>query len=51
LASIRGPVEVWLNRIQAAMRASLRHYVMEAVIAYEEKQREQVGAVFIFHEY
>nr|NP_001262793.1 dynein heavy chain at 93AB, isoform C [Drosophila melanogaster]AGB96173.1 dynein heavy chain at 93AB, isoform C [Drosophila melanogaster] len=41
LASIRGPVEVWLNRIQAAMRASLRHYVMEAVIAYEEKQREQ----------
>jgi len=51
LASIRGPVEVWLNRIQAAMRASLRHYVMEAVIAYEEKQREQVGAGFIFHKY
>ncbi|EDW38589.1 GL12690 [Drosophila persimilis] len=41
LASIRGPVEVWLNRIQAAMRASLRHYVTEAVTAYEEKQREQ----------
>ncbi|KAL9897380.1 dynein heavy chain at 93AB [Glossina fuscipes fuscipes] len=41
LASIRGPVEVWLNRIQAAMRSSLRHYVTEAVVAYEEKQREQ----------
>ncbi|XP_067615922.1 dynein beta chain, ciliary [Eurosta solidaginis] len=41
LASIRGPVEVWLNRIQSAMRASLRHYVSEAVVAYEEKQREQ----------
>ncbi|KAM7360514.1 dynein heavy chain at 93AB isoform 2-T2 [Cochliomyia hominivorax] len=41
VANMRGPVEVWLNRIQAAMRASLRYYVSEAVVAYEEKQREQ----------
>ncbi|TMW50187.1 hypothetical protein DOY81_004746 [Sarcophaga bullata] len=41
LTNMRGPVEVWLNRIQAAMRASLRYYVAEAVVAYEEKQREQ----------
>ncbi|XP_023295612.2 dynein beta chain, ciliary isoform X2 [Lucilia cuprina] len=41
VTNMRGPVEVWLNRIQAAMRASLRFYVSEAVVAYEEKQREQ----------
>ncbi|XP_055848919.1 dynein beta chain, ciliary isoform X2 [Episyrphus balteatus] len=41
IANVRGPVEVWLNRIQDAMRASLRHYITESVVAYEEKQREQ----------
>ncbi|XP_061390860.1 dynein beta chain, ciliary isoform X1 [Musca vetustissima] len=41
VTSMRGPVEVWLNRIQAAMRVSLRHYIGDAVVAYEEKQREQ----------
>uniref|UniRef100_A0A182IVR3 Dynein beta chain, ciliary n=4 Tax=Anopheles atroparvus TaxID=41427 RepID=A0A182IVR3_ANOAO len=35
-----GAVEVWLNRVQIAMRSSLRSYIAEAVIAYEEKQRE-----------
>ncbi|XP_015596133.2 dynein beta chain, ciliary [Cephus cinctus] len=36
-----GPVEVWLNRLQNAMRATIRHYFSEAVVAYEEKPREQ----------
>lgn len=34
-------VEVWLNRIQEGMRSSLRAYMSEAVVAYEEKPREQ----------
>lgn len=34
-------VEVWLNRIQMRMRATLRHYMAEAVVSYEEKPREQ----------
>lgn len=41
MADCNGPVEVWLNRIQSAMRSSLRFYISEAVVAYEEKQREQ----------
>ncbi|KAK0086060.1 hypothetical protein PV325_003945 [Microctonus aethiopoides] len=36
-----GAVEVWLNRLQFSMRASIRHYFSEAVISYEEKPREQ----------
>lgn len=36
-----GAVEVWLNRVQTAMRSSLRFYISEAVVSYEEKQREQ----------
>ncbi|KAI4493969.1 hypothetical protein M0802_009345 [Mischocyttarus mexicanus] len=36
-----GPVEAWLNRLQLSMRVSIRHYFSEAVIAYEEKPREQ----------
>jgi len=36
-----GPVEVWLNRVQDAMRSTLRHYMSEAVVTYEEKPREQ----------
>lgn len=34
-------VEVWLNRIQERMRSSLRTYMSEAVVSYEEKPREQ----------
>ncbi|XP_024875279.1 dynein beta chain, ciliary [Temnothorax curvispinosus] len=36
-----GPVEGWLNRLQKAMRVSIRHYFSEAVVLYEEKPREQ----------
>ncbi|OXU27164.1 hypothetical protein TSAR_014516 [Trichomalopsis sarcophagae] len=36
-----GAVEVWLNRLQMAMRVSIRHYFSDAVVAYEEKPREQ----------
>ncbi|XP_075210990.1 dynein heavy chain at 93AB [Lycorma delicatula] len=36
-----GPVEVWLNRLQQAMRNSIRHYFAEAMVSYEEKPREQ----------
>ncbi|RZF49077.1 hypothetical protein LSTR_LSTR008363 [Laodelphax striatellus] len=36
-----GPVEVWLNRLQKAMRDSIRHYFAEGVVSYEEKPREQ----------
>lgn len=32
---------MWLNRLQDSMRTSLRHYFSEAVVAYEEKPREQ----------
>lgn len=39
-ADCSGAVEVWLNRIQDCMRKSLCHYIAEAVVAYEEKQRE-----------
>lgn len=30
-----------MNRIQDHMRATLRHYMSEAVVTYEEKPREQ----------
>ncbi|KAI9142914.1 dynein heavy chain and region D6 of dynein motor-domain-containing protein [Paraphysoderma sedebokerense] len=36
-----GPVEVWLNRLEATMRKSLRQLLSDAVITYEEKPREQ----------
>ncbi|XP_059610636.1 dynein beta chain, ciliary isoform X2 [Phlebotomus argentipes] len=39
-ADCAGAVEVWLNRIQECMRKSLCHYIADAVVAYEEKQRE-----------
>lgn len=35
-----GPVEIWLNKIQLRMRSTLRLYMKNAVIAYEEKPRE-----------
>ncbi|XP_067860662.1 dynein axonemal heavy chain 17-like [Heptranchias perlo] len=36
-----GQVEVWLNRLLDRMCATLRHEIAEAVMAYEEKPREQ----------
>ncbi|KAF6202116.1 hypothetical protein GE061_004514 [Apolygus lucorum] len=36
-----GPVENWLNRVQRAMKDSIRHYFAEAVTSYEEKPRDQ----------
>ncbi|KAM6897413.1 dynein axonemal heavy chain 9-like [Xenentodon cancila] len=36
-----GQVEVWLNRVLETMRSTVRHYMTEAVVAYEEKPREQ----------
>lgn len=34
-------VEVWLNRVLDAMRHTVRHEMSEAVMAYEDKPREQ----------
>uniref|UniRef100_A0A8I3RR89 Dynein axonemal heavy chain 9 n=1 Tax=Canis lupus familiaris TaxID=9615 RepID=A0A8I3RR89_CANLF len=36
-----GQVEIWLNRVLAHMRATVRHGMTEGVVAYEEKPREQ----------
>uniref|UniRef100_A0A670JUX8 Dynein axonemal heavy chain 9 n=1 Tax=Podarcis muralis TaxID=64176 RepID=A0A670JUX8_PODMU len=36
-----GQVESWLNRVLDHMRATVRHEMTEAVMAYEEKAREQ----------
>ncbi|XP_022380343.1 dynein heavy chain 9, axonemal [Enhydra lutris kenyoni] len=36
-----GQVEIWLNRVLAHMRATVRHSMTEGVVAYEEKPREQ----------
>ncbi|XP_030631579.1 dynein axonemal heavy chain 9 isoform X2 [Chanos chanos] len=36
-----GQVEVWLNRVLDTMRATVRHEMTEAVLAYEDKPREQ----------
>ncbi|XP_073516352.1 dynein axonemal heavy chain 9 isoform X1 [Phyllobates terribilis] len=36
-----GQVEMWLNRVLDSMRATVRHEMTEAVMAYEEKPREQ----------
>lgn len=35
-----GPVEIWLNKVQLNMRASLRSYMGNAVVTYEEKPRD-----------
>lgn len=37
----RPQVEVWLNRVLDRMCSTLRHEIPEAVVTYEEKQREQ----------
>uniref|UniRef100_W5L8L0 Dynein axonemal heavy chain 17 n=1 Tax=Astyanax mexicanus TaxID=7994 RepID=W5L8L0_ASTMX len=36
-----GQVEMWLNRVLDTMRATVRHEMTEAVVAYEDKPREQ----------
>ncbi|XP_076002796.1 dynein axonemal heavy chain 9 [Genypterus blacodes] len=36
-----GQVEVWLNRVLHAMRSTVRHEMTEAVVAYEDKPRDQ----------
>ena len=36
-----GQVEVWLNRIMDAMRDSIRYYLSDSVVTYEEKAREK----------
>ena len=36
-----GQVEVWLNRLMATMRSAIRHYMTDAVSAYEHKARDQ----------
>uniref|UniRef100_A0A3Q3NPA1 Dynein heavy chain 9, axonemal-like n=1 Tax=Labrus bergylta TaxID=56723 RepID=A0A3Q3NPA1_9LABR len=36
-----GQVEVWLNRVLDTMRSTVRHEMTEAVMAYEDKPRDQ----------
>ncbi|KAJ8957969.1 hypothetical protein NQ318_001970 [Aromia moschata] len=36
-----GPVEVWLGRVQDAMRATIRTSIGDGVLSYEEKPRDQ----------
>lgn len=36
-----GKVEVWLNRVTETMRKTLRAYLAEAVLAYDDKPRDQ----------
>ncbi|KAL3274195.1 hypothetical protein HHI36_015611 [Cryptolaemus montrouzieri] len=36
----KGPVEVWLNKIQASMRSTIRLSIGEGVTTYEEKARD-----------
>ncbi|XP_053720928.1 dynein heavy chain 9, axonemal [Synchiropus splendidus] len=36
-----GQVEAWLNRVMDRMRATVRHEMTDAVVAYEDKPREQ----------
>ncbi|NXD84162.1 DYH17 protein, partial [Halcyon senegalensis] len=38
---LSGQVEVWLNRVLTSMRSTLRRLIPEALVAYEEKPREQ----------
>ncbi|CAG2065067.1 unnamed protein product, partial [Timema podura] len=35
-----GKVEVWLNRLTDTMRRTVRHYLGDAVVTYEERSRE-----------
>ncbi|XP_062848433.1 dynein axonemal heavy chain 11 [Trichomycterus rosablanca] len=37
----RGPVALWLTRLEEAMRNTTRRHIAEAVAAYEERPREQ----------
>ncbi|XP_061233427.1 dynein axonemal heavy chain 17 isoform X1 [Neopsephotus bourkii] len=39
--TLSGQVEVWLNRVLATMRSTLRSLIREAMVTYEEKPREQ----------
>ncbi|XP_065549706.1 dynein axonemal heavy chain 17 [Lathamus discolor] len=39
--NLSGQVEVWLNRVLASMRSTLRSLILEAMVTYEEKPREQ----------
>ncbi|XP_060795606.1 dynein axonemal heavy chain 9-like [Neoarius graeffei] len=41
LCDCTGQVELWLNKVLDSMRATVRHEMTEAVVAYEEKPREQ----------
>jgi len=36
-----GAVEVWLNRLEDAMKATVRHYFDKGVATYDDKPREQ----------
>ncbi|XP_014668470.1 PREDICTED: LOW QUALITY PROTEIN: dynein beta chain, ciliary-like [Priapulus caudatus] len=36
-----GQVEAWLNRLMRAMCSTVRHYMADGVVTYEEKPREQ----------
>ncbi|KAF0298099.1 Dynein beta chain, ciliary [Amphibalanus amphitrite] len=36
-----GPVEQWLNKLLDRMRCTVRYYMTEAVVTYEDKPREQ----------
>ncbi|XP_075025374.1 dynein axonemal heavy chain 17 [Calonectris borealis] len=38
---LSGQVEVWLNRVLASMRSTLRCLIPEAMVTYEEKPRDQ----------
>ena len=40
ICSCTGPVESWLNQLIDSMRGSLRHYLGDSTVTYEEKQRE-----------
>lgn len=36
-----GPVEVWLNRLEDSMKATVRHYFDAGVKTYDDKPRDQ----------
>lgn len=38
---LSGQVEIWLNELLDAMKATVRHEMTEAVSSYEEKPRDQ----------
>ncbi|XP_055876061.1 dynein beta chain, ciliary-like isoform X4 [Biomphalaria glabrata] len=41
ICDLSGQVEVWLNRVEDAMKATIRKEMGEAVASYEEKPREK----------